>query len=157
MTREERESEVRRWADMVWRLALARCACVEDAEDVFQEVFLRYFKGDRVFESDEHRKAWLIRCTLNRAKSLHGLAHRRRELPLECAASVGVPDEYREVYAAVLALPEKLRCVVHLHYYEGYAVGELASILGCAEGTVKSRLFRARALLRETLGEEYDA
>lgn len=63
-------------------------------------------------------------------------------------------DEYREAYAAVLALPEKLRVTAHLHYCEGYSVKETAQLLGCPEGTVKSRLSRARELLRLELSEE---
>ena len=63
MDEQKRTQAVNRWGDMVYRLALARTASVPDAEDVFQEVFLRYFRHEDRFESDEHRKAWLIRCT----------------------------------------------------------------------------------------------
>ena len=66
LTQEQRTAQVQRWGDMVYRLALARTACVQDAEDVFQEVFLRYFRHEDQFHTDEHRKAWLLRCTLNR-------------------------------------------------------------------------------------------
>lgn len=147
---------VERWGDLVWRLALARTANVSDAEDVFQEVFLRYFRHEDRFGSDEHRKAWLIRCTVNRAKSLLASPWRRRTVPLETAAQVGVEDEYREVYSAVLSLPAKYRTVIHLFYFEGLSIAELAAALGCAEGTVKSQLSRGRALLREALKEEID-
>lgn len=154
MTREERGHEVERWADLVWRLALVRTADIHDAEDVFQEVFLRYFRHEDEFADDGHRRAWLIRCTVNRVKSLHASPWRRRTLPLETAESVGVRDEYRQAYAAVLALPEKQRVAAHLHYCEGYSVQETAELLGCPEGTVKSRLARARELLRLELGKE---
>lgn len=147
---------VERWGDLVWRLALARTANVSDAEDVFQEVFLRYFRHEDRFGTDEHRKAWLIRCTVNRAKSLLASPWRRRTVPLETAAQVGVEDEYREVYSAVLSLPAKYRTVIHLFYFEGLSVAEIAAALGCAEGTVKSQLSRGRALLREALKEEID-
>ena len=76
LTEEQRTQIVNRWGDMVYRLALARTASVPDAEDVFQEVFLRYFRHEDKFHNDEYRKAWLIRCTLNRCKSLQiGRAH----------------------------------------------------------------------------------
>ena len=97
MTDEQRTLAVERWGDMVWRLALARTASVPDAEDVFQEVFLRFFRHEDRLESDEHRKAWLIRCTVNRANSLWSAPWRRRCVPLETAAQIGVEDEYREV------------------------------------------------------------
>ena len=152
----DRTAAVERWGDMVWRLALVRTANVSDAEDVFQEVFLRYFRHEDRFDSDEHRKAWLIRCAVNRAKSLHASPWRRRTVPLETAAQIGVEDEYREVYSAVLALPAKYRAVIHLFYFEGLTTAEIAGHLGVAEGTVRSQLSRGRALLREALKEEIE-
>lgn len=156
MSEQERSRAVERWGDMVWRLALARTANVSDAEDVFQEVFLRYFRHEGELDSDEHRKAWLIRCTVNRAKSLLSSPWRRRTVPLETAARIGVADEYREVYSAVLALPAKYRTVIHLYYFEGLPVADIAAALDCAEGTVKSQLSRGRALLREALKEDVE-
>lgn len=153
LTQEQRTREVERWGDMVYRLALARTASVPDAEDVFQEVFLRYFRHEEKFQSDEHRKAWLIRCTVNRAKSLAVSPWKQRTVPLETAAEAGVEDDYREVYSAVLSLPPKYRAVIHLHYFEGLSVAEMAQTLHTAEGTVKSQLSRGRALLREMLKE----
>ena len=153
LTQEQRAREVQRWGDMVYRLALARAASVPDAEDVFQEVFLRYFRHEEKFQSDEHRKAWLIRCTVNRCKSLLASPWRRRTVPLETAAEIGVEDDYREVYSAVLSLPGKYRAVIHLHYFEDLSVTEIAQMLQTPEGTVKSQLSRGRALLREMLKE----
>ena len=152
----DRTAAVERWGDMVWRLALVRTANVSDAEDVFQEVFLRYFRHEDRFDSDEHRKAWLIRCAVNRAKRLHASPWRRRTVPLETAAQIGVEDEYREVYSAVLSLPAKYRAVIHLFYFEGLTTAEIAGHLGIAEGTVRSQLSRGRALLREALKEEIE-
>jgi RNA polymerase sigma-70 factor (ECF subfamily) len=153
LTEEQRTQVVNRWGDMVYRLALARTASVPDAEDVFQEVFLRYFRHEEKFHSDEYRKAWLIRCTVNRAKSLTASPWRRRIVPLETAEEVGVEDDYREVYSAVLSLPGKYRTVIHLHYFEGLSVTEIAQMLDAPEGTIKSQLSRGRALLRDMLEE----
>ena len=153
---DRREQAVERWGDLVWRLALVRTANVHDAQDVFQEVFLRYFRHEARLTSDEHRKAWLIRCTINRAKSLLTSPWRRHTAPLETAAHIGVEDEYREVYSGVLALPEQYRAVIHLFYFEGLSVAEIAADLNAPEGTVKSQLSRGRALLREALKEEIE-
>ncbi len=152
-TEEQRTQIVNRWGDMVYRLALARTASVPDAEDVFQEVFLRYFRHEDKFHNDEYRKAWLIRCTLNRCKSLLSSPWRKRIVPLETAEEVGVEDDYREVYSAVLSLPAKYRAVIHLHYFEGLSVFEMAQTLQLPEGTVKSQLSRGRDLLRDMLEE----
>lgn len=153
LTQEQRTQQVQRWGDMVWRLALARTASVPDAEDVFQDVFLQYFRHEDKFHTDEHRKAWLLRCTINRCKTLMASPWRRRTVPLDTAAEVGVEDDYREVYNAVLSLPEKYRAVIHLHYFEGLSVAEIAATLQSTEGTVKSQLSRGRALLRDLLKE----
>ena len=153
LTQQQRTQVVERWGDMVYRLALARTANVPDAEDVFQEVFLRFFRHEDRFANDEHRKAWLIRCTVNRCKSLLASPWRKRTVPLETAEEVGVEDDYREVYSAVLSLPAKYRAVIHLHYFEGLSVAEMAQTLNVPEGTVKSQLSRGRALLREILQE----
>ena len=153
MDEQQRTQAVSRWGDMVYRLALARTASVPDAEDVFQEVFLRFFRHEDELDTDEHRKAWLIRCTVNRCKSLLASPWRRRTVPLDTAAEVGVEDDYREVYSAVLSLPAKYRAAIHLHYFEGLSVAEMAQALGVPEGTVKSQLSRGRALLRDMLKE----
>ena len=153
MDEQQRTQAVNRWGDMVYRLALARTASVPDAEDVFQEVFLRYFRHEDRFENNEHRKAWLIRCTINRCKSVMASPWRRRTVPLETAEEVGVEDDYRDVYSAVLSLPAKYRAVIHLHYFEGLSVAEMAAALQLTEGAVKSQLSRGRALLRDMLKE----
>ena len=59
------ESVVNKYADMVYRLAFAQVRSKSDADDIFQEVFLRYVRSKPVFENEEHRKAWLIRVTVN--------------------------------------------------------------------------------------------
>ena len=144
---------VDRYADMVWRLALARTGNVSDAEDVFQEVFLRHLRHGHKLTSPEHEKAWLIRCTIQRSASLLTTAHRRHDLPLETAASLGVEDDDRAVYAAVLALPPKYRTAIHLHYYEELSLDEIARATGARQGTVKSWRSRGRAMLADTLRE----
>ena len=81
---------------------------------------------------------------------------RRREEPLSETLSAPEGPEPGGVVEAVLALPPKYRAAVHLYYYEDLSVAEIAAILGKSEGAVKSRLFRARALLREWMKEDED-
>ena len=147
-------AQIDRWGDMVWRLALARTRHVQDSEDVFQEVFCRFFRHQGELESDEHRKAWLIRCTLNCTNTLLS-APWRKNLPLEEAVLQAIEPEDRAVYRAVLALPPKYRTAIHLHYVEGYSVAEIAALTGAKEGTVKSWLSRGREKLAAALkGDE---
>ena len=151
VTDERRAREqVERWGDMVWRLALARTRHIQDSEDVFQEVFARFFRHEGALDSDEHRKAWLIRCTLNCTNTLLA-APWRKHLPLDEALTRAVPPEEREAYEAVLALPRPYRTAVHLYYVEGYSVAEVAALMGAKEGTVKSWLSRGRVKLAAAL------
>ena len=155
VTDERRAREqVERWGDMVWRLALARTRHIQDSEDVFQEVFARFFRHEEELDGDEHRKAWLIRCTLNCTNTLLS-ARWRTHLPLEEAVTKAMEPADRTVYEAVLSLPKKYRTALHLHYYEGYSVEEIAAFTGAKAGTVKSWLFRGRDRLARALkGDE---
>ena len=147
---------VRQYAPSVYRLAYARTGSWADAEDVMQEVFLRLIKAKPAFDSEAHAKAWLLRVASNCASDLFRLPWRRREEPLN--EDISAPEGPREgsVTQAVLALPTRYRIPIHLYYYEGYSVAEISKIIGKSEGTVKSRLSRARDKLREQLKEEGD-
>ena len=138
----------------LYRFCLLQMKNAADAEDVLQEVFLKRLYRAPAFDSPEHEKRWLYRVALNQCRD-ELRRSRRREVPLEEAALLSVPDEERELLGLVAALPEKLRTVIHLHYYEGYTVEELAQLLGVSVSGVKMRLKRGReALRREMEGAE---
>lgn len=146
------------YGDMIYRLALQRTRNRADAEDVLQDVFFRCLRRAPVFESREHQKAWLIRVALNSSKTLLGsafLRHRADESALELLPA-GTEPEVSAVYEQVLNLPEKQRIAIHLFYYEGYGVADIASLMNCPESTVKSHLRRARLRLKEALKEEVE-
>lgn len=147
------EELLERYASMVYRLAFARTQNRHDADDILQEVFLRYIRCAPEYMTEEHRKAWLIHTTLNCTKSLLSSAWFRRTVPLEeCLQSKMQP--YSEVYDAVMRLPVKYRTIIHLYYYEGYTVRKIAHLLCTKESTVKSQMHRARQKLYHMLGEE---
>ena len=133
-------------SDMVYRLAVARVKNKYDADDVLQEVFLRFIKAKDKVENEEHLKALLIRITINCSKSMLTSSWFKRTEPL--SESLGVSDEYSDTLDAVMRLPQKYRTVIHLHYYMGYSVDEIASILKAKPSTVKSQLHRARQKLK---------
>ncbi len=143
------------YADMVYRLAFARTQNRFDADDVLQEVFLRYIRSAPVFREEEHRRAWLIRTTINCSKNMLTSAWFRRTVPLEDTLAAELSDT-GEVYDAVMRLSQAHRTVIHLFYYEGYSVAEISGLLGCKPATVKTRLHRARNQLREALKGEMD-
>lgn len=156
MDKQEAEQLIEAYADAVYRLAYARTGSREDAEDVTQETFLRLVRTKPQFRDREHSRAWLLRVAMNCAADLRRSPWRRRTRPLEEAEQLAaVPEETAGgVMEAVLALPERYRAVVHLYYYEGLSAAEIAAILGKREGTINTRLCRARAMLRTKLEEE---
>ncbi len=149
----ETDRAIAQYSDMVQRICLCHLKSPADTDDVFQNVFLKYLLYDGGFDSPEHEKAWFIRVTLNACKDHLKSLFRRRTLPLDqWEEPAAVEPEHREVLEAVLALPEKYRDAIYLHYYEGYSALELASILHTKENTVYSLLSRGRSMLKKSLG-----
>ena len=144
---------VDRWGPTVYRMAYALTHSRHDADDLFQEVYLRYHRAAPSFRSDDHEKAWLLRVTANCAKSALAAPWRHRTVPLEDVYAYTDPEE-SAVDEALAVLPAKYRAVLHLFYYEGYQTEEIARILGRSPATVRSQLTRARRKLRELLKEE---
>ncbi len=146
------------YADMVYRLAVSQMKNRSDAEDIFQEVFLRYIAKTRVFESEEHRKAWLLRVTINCCKKMWTSPWRRKTVPLEgqadSSAEQAAPED--SLWEYLDALPQKYRAVLHLFYYEGCSTKEISLLTGARESTVRSQLSRARAMLKEDYCNEPD-
>ena len=155
---QEVSAAIERHADTVRRLCLIRLKNEADTEDIFQNVFLKYALSCVDFESAEHEKAWFIRVTINACKDLLKSFFRSRTVPLDELLEQPeqeMPD-YAYVLEAVLALPQKYRDVVYLYYYEGYGAEEIGQLLRKSVNTVYTWLARARKLLREKLGGDWD-
>ena len=149
------EELLEKYSDMVFRLAYARTGNVHDAQDIVQDVFLKYIKANKEFNDEEHRKAWLLTVTANTGNTLMKSAWHRHRADFEEAESEdyytpGI-TENSDVYDAVQSLPEKYRVVIHLFYYEELSIKEISTILNTSESNVKSRLFRARDMLKKKL------
>ena len=152
---EQAEDMIRRHADMVFRLAVARCGNRSDADDIFQDVFTRYLSRRPVFESEEHARAWFIRVTINCSKSLRHSAWRRHTQPLEELNAAAAPPE-RELFYALQALPVRDRTLLHLFYYEQLETEQIGALLHTKPATVRTQLVRARRKLKAILEEEDD-
>ena len=98
------EQTIEKYSNMVYRLAMARTRNIETSEDVYQEVFLRLAKKMPDFESEEHKKAWLIRVTINCTKSFLNSAFMRHRAELDENIKFETPERH-ELYYAVLELP----------------------------------------------------
>jgi RNA polymerase sigma-70 factor (ECF subfamily) len=147
------ERVVKTYSQLLLRIAYTRLGSTADAEDVVQDAFMKLLTKKPAFRDEEHEKAWLIRVTVNQANDFLKSAV-RSTLPLdENAASP--EDESAQLLSAVLSLPEKYCTVIHLYYYEGYSIKEIARILKLPAATVGTRLARAREKLKLYLnGEE---
>jgi RNA polymerase sigma-70 factor (ECF subfamily) len=147
--------------DRIYRLAYRMAGEDDLARDFTQDAFLRAWERLDQFRGDAAFSTWLHSIAVSVA--LNGLRkldrHRRRERSLEDAAHVAPtrqglePDAADRLREAVDGLPEMYRTVFLMHDLEGYSHGEIAAALDVAEGTSKARLFRARAKLREQLGD----
>lgn len=149
---------IERYSDTVRRLCAVHLKNDADTEDIFQTVFLKYVLSSVSFENEEHEKAWFIRVTINACKDLLKSFFRRSTVSLDEA--IGRPAEpnpdYRDVWEAVFALPQKYRDVVYLHYFEDYTAPQISRILGKNVNTVYTLLTRSKEMLRERLGGGYD-
>ena len=146
----------------ILRLALSYLHNIEDAEDILQETMIKFVTVRPVFESDTHRKAWLMRVASNLAKNridynkVRDTMELNEEIVGEVQQDLDQGDEYKAIWDAVRSLPVHQREAIHLFYQEGYSTAEIAEITGRREATVRSDLKRARDKLREMLKEAND-
>lgn len=175
--------DIEKYSNMVYKLAFSLVKNEYDADDVYQDVFLQYIQKMPHFQSEEHKKAWFLRVTINRCKNFFKTAWMLKVLKVqkdedmdaavgelslhtvkgvERKESVSVPsaeDEYLrtqqdELINLVKTLPHKYRVVIHLFYYEDLSVEEISVILKKKPSTVRTQLTRARELLRKVMKEE---
>ena len=151
MKRDEFEARLAAARGAMLRLANLKISTRQDAEDVVQEVVLAWLRAAKSFSGAEHEKAWLIRATINRCRNLVRSRWFRGRRPLTDGLFRLEPKE-SVLVEAVLELDEKYRLPIHLHYYEGYGIVEIAAMLGEKPATIGTRLARGRERLRQRIG-----
>lgn len=139
----------------VYRVCYSFMKNVPETEDMVQETFLRLMTSGKTFENYRHEKAWLIVTASNLCKDTLKKWWRNHE-DLDDYAHILPTADPREdtVVDAILKLHPKYKTVVYLYYYEGYTTAEIARHLKSPEATVRSRLSRARSILKDQLGGE---
>lgn len=169
---------INRNMNMVYRLAFSMVKTNQDAEDIRQEVMLRYIRTNPSFENTEHERAWFIRVTTNLCKNLWRTAWRQRVVSMDsmeenegdsgngigmhCSFDSvetvqgvnGFTEAEERVMEAVKRLSLKYRVVIHLFYYEEMSIEEIAKALKLQPSNVRTRLTRARKMLKEWLKED---
>lgn len=154
---QEVNAAIERYADTVRRICVVYLKNSADTEDVFQNVFFKYFLSSKTFDSSEHEKAWFIRVTINACKDWIKSFFRSRTVSFEDIAELpyDAPWDSGDVLEAVLSLPQKYRDVVYLHFFEGYTAPQISKILRKNVNTVYTLLTRSKTLLREKLEGDY--
>lgn len=159
----EFEIAAQRYADRIYAIAYNYFKNPYDADDIVQEVLMKLYRQDKVFESEAHLKHWLLRVAVNQCKKISFSAWRRNNTSLEayreglpeaaCSAGSEEAMQHSEILQAILKLPRKYRTVIHLYYYEAYDTKEIAAILHTKEATVRTRLARGRKQLKEAFSD----
>lgn len=152
---EEKESEINRilqaYGNMLYRTAYLLLGNPHDVQDALQETLLRYMEKAPAFVSGDHEKAWLLRVTANCCKDLLRFQKRHSHLDLDGLKEQLPASKEQSLMLELYALPAKWKSALILHYFEGYSVREIGTILGITEAAAKKRLQRAREALKREL------
>ncbi len=157
MDREDYARIVQTHMDTIYRIAVSYTKTPSDADDIVQQTFVKLLTKKTAFTDREHEKRWLIRVCINECNSFFSSFWRKNMDSFDSLETEPVFSEPKdtELYEAIKQLPAKCRSVIYLFYYEGYSTKEIADILRMKEATVRTRLVRARKLLKEQLKEAW--
>lgn len=147
-----------KYADLLYRVALSHLASDAEAQDVVQDVFVKYMTKAPAFQDESHEKAWFLRITINRCHDVTRFLKTRNHLPIEEAAHIEATDEHSgsEVMQLLSKVPDKYKDTLILHCLEGYSQEETARLLKISLSAVKMRIKRGRELLMKIRQEEKD-
>ena len=149
---------VKTYSSMIFNVAMRYTRNKADADDIYSDVFYRYFKRKRTFDSEEHRKAWLLRVTVNCAKEFLTERKYGEEINDDMFGSETLTgtqeasiEDIMAVREAIKLLDDDMREIIELYYFSGLTVTEIGQMLQRSVNTVKSQLFRGRGRLKELL------
>jgi len=148
------EQVLKKYADAVTRVCIVHCGNQTDAQDCFQNVFLKLYQCDIDFESEAHIRAWLIRVAVNECTDWYRQFWKRRiiltdEIPDHKLDLTQEQDD--SVIPYLMKLPFKYRRILYCHYYEDKKISEIATELKLSENIVKTQLVRGRELLKRNI------
>lgn len=151
---------IERYGHQILRTAYMYLKDRQKAEDVSQEVFIKLYRNNPIFTSPDHEKAWLLRVTINLCKDqLKSFWSKRIVLDdtkegasMRDTSDIALDNEQaRQLFHAVLSLPENFKTPIILYYYHGMTSAQIAKIISTPEATVRSRLKRGREKLKTKL------
>lgn len=148
-----------KYAVIVFRTAYNFLLNKDDAEDIVQEVFIKYFISNKTFNDDDHEKAWILTVTANLSKNVLRSKSRQN---LELDDTIKIVDNkfekettnHLDLEEAMKKLTANQRLVIYLYYYEQIPIKNIAKIIKSNENTVKSHLLRAKSKMKTYLEKE---
>lgn len=157
MTKQLFETYFRAYYSLVYRIAFMQMKGHADAEDVAQEVFVRFLRYQPSFQNEEHEKAWFVRTTVNLCRDIIKSKWHSTTVSIDKVSEqeknyfyLPYPQEDDTLWV-VMELPEHYRDCLYFFYYEDYSIKEIAQLLNMPENTVKTNLKRGRELLKQVL------
>jgi RNA polymerase sigma-70 factor (ECF subfamily) len=154
--REQTERLLHEYGNNILRLAYSYLHNMSDAEDALQDVLIQFIKTTPKFENVEHEKAWLMRVSINISKNKITYNKIRKTDQLHENLAAAEREDLAMVWDAAKKLDVKYSEVIHLYYYQGYSIVQVAELLSKNESTIRSLLKRARMKLKAVLMEVYD-
>ncbi|SDB56749.1 RNA polymerase sigma-70 factor, ECF subfamily [Ruminococcaceae bacterium FB2012] len=152
------EEMVKAYSDMIYGVAMRYVRNRTDADDVYSDVFYRYFRRERKFDSEEHRKAWLLRVTVNASKEFLMNRGYSEELSDDMFGDEPISASWDTSMEDVIAVREALRQldgdyreIIELYYFNGLSTSEISAMLQKPVNTVKSQMLRGREKLKVLL------
>lgn len=139
--------------DAVYKVCFMYVKNKHDAEDLTQTTFLKYYKSNKVFESEQHEKNWFLLTASNTCKN-HFKTWWNKSTLLTEDFTIATNDLNKENLEIILTLPNKYKMLIYLYYYEGYKSKEIAKMLNKNESTIRSDLHKAKKILKEKLRSE---
>lgn len=140
----------------LYRIARTRLHCEEDIEDVFQETIIKAYKGIIKLRKDEYFKTWIIRIMINECNIM--LRRKKDVLYIDnvIVENIQRPDlaDNIGIFDLINSLEDDLKMVVLLYFYEDMPQKEISKLLKIPNGTVRSRISRAKEKLREIIKED---
>ena len=157
-TEEDLKVTINTYADVLYRICFMMLRNSYDAEDVVQNTFIKYYQSDSEFDSDMHKKSWLIKVAVNECKDQIRFRKRHPTISMDEYTEIAQSDDasdHKDILEALMKLPQKFRIVMTLYYAEEYKVKEIAEILHTNESVIKKRLQKGRNLLQKIYREEF--
>ena len=156
MTEEQFEQKYNRYSQDLFNVAYGYTRCVQDAEDIVQNVFIKLLQYEKTFNTTNDEKYWLIRVTINESINFVKSSYKKKTVFSEEIVN-STSDQIKEntnkevLQFYVDTLPEKYKVVVVLFYYENLKTIEISKLLDISEAAVRKRLERAREILKKKM------